>query len=368
MKIGILSTIELYPWAGTEEVWFHFARHAMQSGHAVCLGAHTKVAGSAQVAELQREGLQVAARQPYRPMRLYLAMEKLRSQMGDLLKFQPDVLLVNAGSLADVINLPYLKQFCDACTCPVVLFVHFNSDRLHLPRTALRQWLPTLAGIVFVSDHNRQLAERQLALDFSKAAVVMNSSRFLPPAVLPMPADTTARFACVARLETYWKAQDILIQVLAQPHWRQRDWSLDFYGDGPDRQLLQDLIDHYRIGDKIRLAGYERDLERLWSGHHLHILTSHAEGTPLSVIEAMACGRPNLVTDAGGNFEILDPATAFLAPAATPRAVDAALNAAWQARDQWTAIGQRAHAAAAALASRNPPASLLAFLQSCTNR
>ena len=70
MRIGIVSTCEHYSWAGTEEVWYHFAKLALQSGHEVILGAHTKVAVSAQVRELQAIGLRVCTRRPRGPVRV----------------------------------------------------------------------------------------------------------------------------------------------------------------------------------------------------------------------------------------------------------------------------------------------------------
>lgn len=94
-----------------------------------------------------------------------------------------------------------------------------------------------------------------------------------------------------------WLARNIskLEQVLA---------SLDFYGEGPDGIELQDEIS--RSKSKVKLtyhgsypagAGY---VDLLSSYDVILLPTFGAEGAPLVLLEAMACGVPFVATDAGG--------------------------------------------------------------------
>ena len=58
----------------------------------------------------------------------------------------------------------------------------------------------------------------------------------------PSPAaNGDLRFACVARLHSPSKGQDILFEALATPLWRTRSWSLTLYGDGPCKEGLTRL-------------------------------------------------------------------------------------------------------------------------------
>ena len=57
----------------------------------------------------------------------------------------------------------------------------------------------------------------------------------------------------------------------------------------------------------------------------------------------MMCGRPAIVSDVGGNSEVIDDGrTGFLASGPELDAFDAALERAWQEREQWPAMGARA--------------------------
>src|SRR5262249_57889837 len=68
------------------------------------------------------------------------------------------------------------------------------------------------------------------------------------------------------------------------------------------------------------------------------------EGKPLALTEAMLCGRPAVVTDVGGNAELVsDGVTGFVAKSATLAGIRDALERSWMERNSWAEIGARAH-------------------------
>jgi glycosyltransferase involved in cell wall biosynthesis len=363
VRIGILSTCEHYGWAGTEEVWFHFAKRALESRHEVILGAHIKVASSSQVQELQSLGLQVCHRTPRKPARLYLLAERIQSQMKRLETC--DVVLVNAGSLYDTLNLPWIGCFVSRLSRAgkrIVYFCHFCAESLPATqhsREAVANLVSTISEWVFVSEHNRQLAQRQFATRFKKSSVVINGPRLRVEKPCQWPHGPVV-FGCVARLETRWKGHDVLLDCLAQPQWQSRDWRLNLYGSGPDEKYIQDLVKHYGLEHRVYIRGYVRDMQQVWSECHIKVLASHGEGTPLAVLEAMMCGRAVITTDVGGNCEILtNGETGFIADAATPRSFGGVLEAAWQRRNAWVEMGEKAHLRAVELYGSEPAQGLL---------
>jgi glycosyltransferase involved in cell wall biosynthesis len=73
------------------------------------------------------------------------------------------------------------------------------------------------------------------------------------------------------------------------------------------------------------------------------------------LIDAMLCGRVPIVTDVGRASELIDDGVSgFIAPAATVELVDGALERAWQNREEWKIIGQRAAIAIRARHSVRP--------------
>lgn len=72
------------------------------------------------------------------------------------------------------------------------------------------------------------------------------------------------------------------------------------YGDGELRPSLQGLAEKMGILPLLEFQGWERDICAIYRPLHAVCLTSRNEGTPVSLIEAMAAGRPVVSTPVGG--------------------------------------------------------------------
>jgi glycosyltransferase involved in cell wall biosynthesis len=76
----------------------------------------------------------------------------------------------------------------------------------------------------------------------------------------------------------------------------------------------------------ITWLGHVKDISSLWRQCHFAILPSHREGLPGSLMEAAACGRAMIATDAPGCREIvLDDKTGLLVPIEDPQALAQAI-------------------------------------------
>lgn len=86
-------------------------------------------------------------------------------------------------------------------------------------------------------------------------------------------------------------------------------------GEGPERGTIEAEIAQRKLGEHVRLLGLRQDVPRLWMAADLGLLTSISEGIPLTLIEAMAAGRPVVSTHVGGIAEVVPhDETGFLAP------------------------------------------------------
>lgn len=79
-------------------------------------------------------------------------------------------------------------------------------------------------------------------------------------------------------------------------------------GDGHLRPALESRTAELKIADSVRFLGDRRDPEYVYAGVDIVALTSLNEGTPLSLIEAMASERPFVSTSVGGVCDLLGPA------------------------------------------------------------
>lgn len=133
----------------------------------------------------------------------------------------------------------------------------------------------------------------------------------------PGPDDNgedTIRIICVARME-HVKRIDILLQAAAKIE-AKNPWVLELLGDGPLKGSLQELSKALNLEDKVVFAGFRDDVPERLSQADIFALSSDSEGLSVSIVEAMAAGLPAVVTDVGGNKElVLDGESGIIAPA-----------------------------------------------------
>jgi glycosyltransferase involved in cell wall biosynthesis len=106
---------------------------------------------------------------------------------------------------------------------------------------------------------------------------------------------------CVGRL-CRQKGQDVLLSAWDEVVRRVPKARLVLVGDGPDRAALRQLAP-----DSVLFAGAVADPVPWYQAADLVVLPSRWEGMALAPLEAMACGRPVVVTDVAGARESLPP-------------------------------------------------------------
>lgn len=93
-------------------------------------------------------------------------------------------------------------------------------------------------------------------------------------------------------------------------------------GDGPLREAVEARAEALGIAGRLRLLGWRRDVPDLLAVFDVAVLTSLWEGLPRVVPEAIAAGRPLVVTAVDGAAEILEHEEhALLVPPSDPDAV-----------------------------------------------
>jgi glycosyltransferase involved in cell wall biosynthesis len=280
-----------------------------------------------------------------------------------LAKLDPDLVIVSQGANFD--GIAY-GDLCRAAGHPYVIISQKAIDYLwpsDKDRIVMRAAFQAASRCYFVSRHNLQLTECQIGETLANAELVHNPF-LVSGAPLPWPRteDSRVKLACVARLETGEKGQDILLQVLARPRWRDRNVSVSFFGAGHNGEALRALAGHLAL-DNVEFPGFVSDVESIWRTHHALVLPSRTEGMPLALIEAMMCGRFGIVTNEGGSAEIVEEGrTGFIAGAAKADQFDNAMERAWAVREEWQAIGQAAGTAVRTLVPRDPFSFLTAKL------
>jgi len=348
---SFISTMAGIPWAGSEELWQRAARCLLDQGHSVAVNVSHWESTPMPIAALQQLGARVTRRRrggwvdrQYRRLMGEPARRWLAGQRGRL--------VVISQSCQDG---THWALECKRLGVEYALVVQVVAEFFWPTDDFSEAALEAFSGArrcYFVSSANRALTCRQLGVArLPNAEVIWNPFNVDYQSDVLWPEDETLSLACVGRLDARHKGQDLLLELLARPKWRQRPVNVTFYGTGDNRRTLERLAVAYRLRS-VEFAGFRDDVAELWANHHALVLPSRVEGLPLAVIEAMLCGRSCIVTDVGGNSELVeDGVTGFVAKFPTVEALDAALERAWTQRARLAELGETA---ARSIRSRMP--------------
>jgi glycosyltransferase involved in cell wall biosynthesis len=111
------------------------------------------------------------------------------------------------------------------------------------------------------------------------------------------------------------KGFDQYVEAAALVCMRRPDVGFVLFGDGPLRGKLQEQVAARGLRDRFILAGFRSDVDCFLSHLQLAVLSSHTEGLPVAVLEAMAARLPVVATAVGGTPEVIeDGVTGHLIP------------------------------------------------------
>jgi glycosyltransferase involved in cell wall biosynthesis len=196
---------------------------------------------------------------------------------------------------------------------------HIRSANPHLSlRQKLCLW--PVQRFIFVSNESRRSFD--LSLPASKTRVIYDAIEV--PAADGSESNAAVRrelgvpdgcvlvgmVARVAPVKDFFTLADAAVEILG----RHRNTRFLVVGDNSLVDLnrshyaeVAKRLNELGIADRFIFTGHRTDVPRLIAAMDLCVLCSHREGFPLSILEAMAMGKPVVATDVGGIPEIVTP-------------------------------------------------------------
>ena len=166
-------------------------------------------------------------------------------------------------------------------------------------------------GIIGLTDRIRTRMDERMVRKFDRFVVLTEEDKdywgdlpnilVIPNAALAIPdkkSDLSAkRVIAVGRLD-HQKAFDRLIKAwsLISPANRS-GWRLDIFGQGEWENMLKNMISDLGLSDSVRVNRPTQSIFDEYAASSFLAMTSHYEGFPMVMIEAMACGLPVVTFD-----------------------------------------------------------------------
>ena len=144
----------------------------------------------------------------------------------------------------------------------------------------------------------------------------------------------------VARLDPI-KNQAMLLEAFATLSEAVPQARLLIVGDGPLREALVSQAGELGIAERVLFTGFLSEPAAAIALMDVFALSSRTEGTSMTLLEAMSLSRPCVVTDVGGNPEIVeDGTTGNLVPSGDAQAFSDALRALLEEPARARALGE----------------------------
>jgi len=353
MRVLFISTMAGAAWGGSEELWVKTAAHALEQGHDVFVSVYDWGTLHPKVQQLKEKGARIELRK-----RIFygnsivkrgkgLLVKKIYAEKEILLlkKYKPDAIIISQGTVYECMS-PEFLNLQQATNAKTLIITQANSEYETIPAAFYKTGRSLFAKahqLFFVSKRNMLVAERQLAMKFNNATVISNPANLSEHRIIKWQENECIQFAFVGRLNSTVKGLGVLLQLLGDSKWKSRNWILNLYGKGEDESYLKDLVQLYALEEKVRFQGFVSKITSVWEQNHVLLMPSTLEGTPLSLIEAILCGRTAVVSDVGGNAELIDDdLNGFVAEAPSVHSFGKAMERMWNRKAELSDMGATA--------------------------
>lgn len=122
---------------------------------------------------------------------------------------------------------------------------------------------------------------------------------------IPDPINENINFVNMGRLSPE-KGQDNLIRAFAEFHKKHNKSKLYILGQGPLKEYLQEIINEVGMNDSVYLMGQLENPFTFMKKCDCFVLSSHYEGQPMVLLEAMTLGMKIIATDIVANRTVLE--------------------------------------------------------------
>lgn len=214
-----------------------------------------------------------------------------RRRIDTVLSF---LLHANAAAAAVAPMLPGVRFFQSIQTTQAYPRWHWRVQRV-IHRLARRVVVPSPS----VAD----TAQQRAGVPRGKLVIIPNAldANAFPPSRVPRDQPAPYPIGFVGRLDPVKRLPD-LIEVAARLRGRVQ---VHIYGEGPQRPILENMIDQLALGDCVTLHGQIPRPQEALATLGLFVLPSINEGMPLVLLEAMAAGVPIVARDVPGVRDVV---------------------------------------------------------------
>ena len=203
---------------------------------------------------------------------------------------------------ANLTDTPWFQKVADKALVPATDIAIAVSKSTAEFVIGARQMPPELVKVVYLGVPLEEFSRTRTPAEIAAARLELGAS----------PGEMTV--GTVTRLHDS-KGNSYLVDAARKVLDTRPNARFYIFGEGPLRPELEAQARALNLGDRLVFGGFTRDVARTVSAFDIEVFPSLWEGTPLTVFEALAMGKPIVATDADGLVDVLtDERDALIVP------------------------------------------------------
>ena len=228
---------------------------------------------------------------------------------SEIKKFRPDCIVSFVSDLNSLLSVLGTKN-------KLIISERFDPAKTHSSyiRMIRNVLYPLASGYVFQTEGAKQYFDRILKKKEKK--IIINN---------PLNKDLPYHFAgpddrsliAANRLENKQKNITLMIDAVEKLNMEGEMCRLRIFGEGPDKDMLQNYINDKKMDQFIELKGFSTNIHEEIAQSTAFLISSNYEGVSNSMLEALAIGTPVISTDSspgGARTFITNGINGFLVP------------------------------------------------------
>jgi len=297
LNIFFSNSISSQKWGGGEKWMITAAAGLKQRDHNVILSgkANSEFLLRAQKADLKTLPLNIYA--DYNLFKIWHTKKILHEHSIDVIVLNLNKDIRVAGIAARLAKVPVI--------------IARNGIQLFSNKWKYKKTISIVDGIITNSKSIQKAYNDFPWMDKKKTAVIYNGLKLRKSLSIydlrkkwDIDKDSLV-FVAAGRL-TRQKGFDLLIEAASKVKNTSKSFSILIAGTGKDQDQLNNQIKKNNLTDKIKLIGFQENLESILQAADFVIMPSRQEGMPNVVMEGMALGRPVLAANVNGVPELMD--------------------------------------------------------------
>ena len=281
--------------------------------------------------------------------RLLWSPVKLLAACLGLVRRRPDLLHLNVAGRGSTLRKLMLAEVAFRLRIATIVHLHdydYGRDLAARPawlRRRIAAMFQRAARVIVLGERDRAIVQQALGVPGDRVLVLHNAVPDPGPPPVRTSRSGPVQLVFLGHLDDR-KGVPELLDALAAPALRERDWHLVMAGGGETARFAQQVF-ACGLAERVTLTGWlpHARVYALCRDADVFVLPSHAEGQAMSLLEAMAHGLAIVTTPVGAHLEaVTDEREALIVPPGDPAALCAALLRLIDDRDLRATLGSAA--------------------------